>query len=146
LYALDLTEWPGSETLWSPGQGLAGRRGEKPPELPCEGFASPFGFWFTAAESWPKRGATLRVEVVDPGELDRAQPTGGGRSRGGAGACRRYRAQVELGAGRGRAAGSSSSSRLILEIDSDTARIGVDAAAWSSVAEPVLIVIAQFWR
>jgi hypothetical protein len=146
LYALDLTELPGSETLWKPRQGSAGRHATKLPELPCEGFASPLGFWFAAAESWPKSGAPLRVEIVDPGELKSAQHTGDGPLCESAGTCRRYRAQVVLGAGRGRAVSSSSSRRLILEIDSNTARIGVDADAWSSVAEPVLIVIAQFWR
>jgi hypothetical protein len=51
-----------------------------------------------------------------------------------------------MAAGPGRAAESSSSGPLILEIDSRTARIGVEAGAWSSGTEAVLIVVAQFWR
>jgi hypothetical protein len=35
---------------------------------------------------------------------------------------------------------------MILEIDSNVARIGVDAATWASVNETVLFAVAQFWR
>jgi hypothetical protein len=148
LHALDLTELPGTDALWRPQPGLHRQRLKPPPELPCDGFASPLGYWFAAAGSWATGLAPLRVEILDLAELDAGNRAVATEVMDGAAPKGGCRVQLDLPAGRGRSNEPSLPCRLALEIDAGTAhaRVGVDAGAWSSISEPVLLVIAQFWR
>jgi hypothetical protein len=150
LYALDLTALPGSDPLWRALRGSASslRRAEKPRDLPGDGFASPLGYWFTDAASWTMGGSPLRVEVVDSREMDGASHAiGDGQPPTDAAAGHRTRVRLELAAGGAPLTGSSSGAcPLIIEIDARTARVGVNTETWPSVREPVLLVIAQYWR
>jgi len=143
LYALDLTEIQGADNIWRPRRS-AGHPADNRLSLPHDGFASPLGFWFAAAESWGTVVTPLRVEVFDPSEQDALDYSSEARLRSLAVACHSYRARLRLKAKQAQSAGSSTS--LFLEIDPSTARIGIAPDSWSSVSETVLIVIAQFWR
>ena len=56
-----------------------------------------------------------------------------------------FAARLKAAAGRARDP-AKSHLPFVLEIDSNVARIGVDAVTWASVSETVLFAIAQFWR
>jgi hypothetical protein len=148
LYALDLTELPGAAALWRPRQRSVPPGAEAEGLLPRDGFASPMGFWFAPAGSWAPGVAPLRVEVMGADELARGNPHGEAQGQDSADLARIHRARLELPARRGRGTGAPSSApgSLNLEIDARTARVGVDASTWPSVASAVLLVIAQYWR
>jgi hypothetical protein len=150
LYALDLTGRKGTDSLWrrTPGQSSPSHHsnalecGTTDPELPADGFASPFGFWFAAAPSWPPAAPRLRVEFVNPErpglQHDFAQERSASES------CRTVRARPKAPLGRVRAARATLP--LFLEVDANVARISVDADTWSAVGDTVLFAVAQYWR
>jgi hypothetical protein len=133
LYALDLTELPGTRS------GAEGR-----PALPADGFRSPLGYWFAPAESWgtsrPARSVeVVEAEVLEP-EFPRAEKSGASE----AARSSVYRARLDIPARHFRREGSSTS--LTLEVDAQTARVAVEAGAWSSLSGPILLAVAQCWR
>ena len=58
LHALDLTTRSAESRLWRAEKHAhfrdapAALPAETAPDLPADGFASPFGYWFAAAPSW----------------------------------------------------------------------------------------------
>ncbi len=152
LYALDLTETTGPDSCWRRHQRPAAQRAFAPgrtarhPELPRDGFSSPLGFWFAAAESWTTDVPRLRVEFRELDELGRANPNREGPPRAGGATSRTARARLKPPPPGGRARAGKASLPLTLVIDQDTATVELDPESWESVGESVLLVVAQFWR
>jgi hypothetical protein len=150
LYALDLTARKGTDFIWrrsrSPsGLGAAALDyGVTDPELPSDGFASPFGFWFAPAPSWKFAAPNFRVEFVALDDLERARRRRDEPQSPGSSPSRTVRAHLKDPLARARP--GQSARPLVLEINSTVARISVDVDTWSRVGETVLFAIAQFWR
>jgi hypothetical protein len=87
---------------------------------------------------------SLRVEFVAADRLSRTDPRREGRSRSRAANGRAVRVQQNAPARRVRS--KAWALPVDLEIDSNVARVGVDAATWPSASDAVLLVVAQFWR
>ncbi len=150
LYALDLTARDEMDSVWRKSQIPSGRRtgisadSTIHPDLPGDGFASPFGFWFAPAPSWKipalttasslsrsKRSIRSSEDATSPGRLQ--------SSTGGA-----VRARKRASEGRSRSGRSSLPLRI--EIDANDARVSVDVDTWIIVGETVLFAVAQYWR
>jgi hypothetical protein len=149
LYALDLTGPDEKHSAWRTSRGPSGHRnrdsafGKIPPDLPSDGFASPFGFWFAPAPSWQTPPPRFRVEFVAIDDTHSPR--------------QRHAETIEQASSTGRAVGArrrapagrssrQSSLPLDLEIDSNIARISVDVDTWLRVGETVLFAVAQYWR
>jgi hypothetical protein len=151
LHALDLTKVPASDSQWR-RRAAAGERVSAPPqsgdalELPSGGIHSPLGYWFAAAQSWKADAPRLKIEFCPAGEKDYGASTRDCRSRDGASSCRTVRARVKSATTSGQARARRSTFPLTIEINHETARVGVDADTWESVQAPVLLAVAQFWR
>jgi hypothetical protein len=150
LYALDLTARKETDSVWRRSQIRSGHRtpdsapGTSHPDLPIDGFASTFGFWFAPAPSWKIAAPDRRVEFVTLEETDGLTP----RRDDPPTRTSTTRRAVRPGQS-GSAAGSRpgrSGPPLRLEIDANVARIRVDADTWSRVGEIVLFAVAQYWR
>jgi hypothetical protein len=152
LYALDMTETPGTDSCWRKRQspvvqrGSASERTPRDPELSQGGFRSPLGFWFAGADSWTTEVPRLRVEFRELDELGQANPSRESRSREGSSRCRTARAHLKAAVPAGRARARRASFPLTLEINQELATVEVDTGTWESVREAVLLVVAQFWR
>jgi hypothetical protein len=86
----------------------------------------------------------LRIEVFDLKEQDGAELFGAGESYDRGTVSHAYQARLKLAARADHPSGTSSP--LVLHINPTTARIGVESGAWLTISEPVLDVVAQFWR
>ncbi len=151
LYALDLTDTPDTERLWRKQPGSLLKRAPaldsstNLPELPPSGFASPLGFWFAAADSWTNGTPRFRVELFDPDERGRTNPGDDPLPRDGLSERRTIRVRLRAPAGRARD-NTKPTLTIVLEIDSNAARVDVDADTWSNVGGTVLFAVAQYWR
>jgi hypothetical protein len=150
LHALDLTESPGASSLWRRRRDSHGEPARALPttasdlDLPVQGFPSPFGFWFAEGPSWTTAPPRLTVEFFEVVDPERANRTQHGPIRESPSSFRTIRARPKALAGRAR--DRKSTLPLMIEVDSDLARIRVDAATWATVGETVLFVVAQYWR
>ena len=150
LYALDLTARNGLDSTWRRSQSPSGQGtralgyGMTDPDLPTDGFASPFGYWFAPAPSWKFVTSNLRVEFVSLDELERSKRLRDEPHTPGSSATSTVRAHLKDPVNRPHS--SQSIRPLVLEINSSVARICVDVDTWSRVGETVLFAIAQYWR
>ena len=150
LYALDLTARNEMDSVWRKSQISSGRRtgisadSTIHPDLPGDGFASPFGFWFAPAPSWNVPAPDHRVEFValqeiGPLKRGRDEPRALQSSTG-----RAVRARKRASEGRSRSGRAGLPLRI--EIDANVARVSVDVDTWIIVGETVLFAVAQYWR
>ncbi len=149
LYALDLTARNEMDSVWRKSQIPSGRRtrisfATTHPDLPGDGFASPFGFWFAPAPSWKIPAPAHRVEFVTLEESDRLkrrrdEPTAHPVEH-------RRNSSCAKRASEGRSRSGRSSLPLRIEIDANVARVSVDVETWIIVGETVLFAVAQYWR
>jgi hypothetical protein len=150
LYALDLTGRPETDFLWRRTRAGLGPDAilhvpaARALDLPPDGFASPFGFWFAAAPSWNASLPQLRIEFAAPDDLERPDRRPEDPLERAATAGHAVRARLKPPGGRTRTARTTRS--FSLEIDSSVARIKVDDQTWSSVGDTVLFAVAQYWR
>jgi hypothetical protein len=133
LRALDLTGEPQLRHVWQP-DGRTGALGGATFDLPPDGFASPMGYWFHHTERSADVGGA-RLIVRDRAEL-KAAPNGQRRQHRGA----RPSQTVSL------EAPNRVDGRLQLTIGPRVAEVYTSASAWAALAEPVLLVVAQYFR
>jgi hypothetical protein len=134
LFALDLTGLPASRGLWAAtGDGDATDTAALPPE----GFASPMGFWFyrghaAGLSADASRRITISEKPITGGmEEPSARPSGRlGRAR----RCVTWKAL------------HTKDGEVSLTIGPMRAQVVAGHAAWEAIAEPVLLVIGQWWR
>jgi hypothetical protein len=151
LYALDITQTRGACLPWRRQRSAGGRESAPEPAVrnwdqPLGGFTSPLGYCFAPAESWTSELPRLRVDFCDHAEPSRMIASHEDRAYAEASPCRMVRTRLRLPARAGRGRTRQALLPLTLEINPEMARIGVDAETWESVREPVLLVVAQFWR
>ncbi len=150
LFALDLTGPNETHSAWRASRGPSGHHnrdyasGKIHPDLPGDGFASPFGFWFAPAPSWKTPPPHFRVEFVAIEDIDALQQRRDETLEQASSTGRTAQARRRAPAGRNRS--RHSSLPLYLEIDSNIARISVDVDTWLRVGETVLFAVAQYWR
>jgi len=102
------------------------------------------GFYFAEAPHWSNGSPPFRIEFFERDELRRQTRLRDEPLADGTPAFRTAHARLKLPNGRARS--GRSTLPLILEIDANVARIGVDSATWASVGETVLYAVAQHWR
>jgi hypothetical protein len=150
LHAFDLTELPGTDSLWRRRHDPHGEPAPVHaglaiiPGRPASGFSSPLGFWFADATSWTTGPPRLRVEFLELDDRSLAKLIQVGLPRKDPPGCRTARARLKAPAVQGPA--RRRALPLTIEIDSNVARIGVDAQTWASVGQTVLLAVALHWR
>jgi hypothetical protein len=150
LHALDLTGSPRAEPLWRRRHDSIGEQASAHSatandlDLPVQGFASPFGFWFAEGPLWKAGAPRLTVEFFELDDRKNSNHSPHAPKGAVASTCRKAKARLRTSAGRAR--DRTREMPLTLEIDSNVARIGVDSGTWSSVRETVLFAVAQYWR
>jgi hypothetical protein len=136
LTAIDLLPEPRWREFWfseeTPGPG-----GEVRDELPAEGFASPWGYWFCPSGSLDGADGAFEVSVHEPSEFEplRRVVEQGSPIRAGD----RMAQEVSLN-GRGNRA----SLRILMK--PDRAYVFADTKTWENLREPALLVVAQYAR
>ncbi len=134
LHGLDLTRnprWRGE--LWP--DGMPGMLGEESTHLSADGFASPMGFRFCVPASPDEPGNALRVTVHD-----RSDRSAIARARS------RRRTRSTLVRTVSVPAPNPRHGELTLVIGTEGADVFASEAAWEALAEPVLLIIAQYAR
>jgi hypothetical protein len=144
LYALDLLKPPAAEPLRTMAQTPLAKGTNRQPAFPVDDFISPQGFRFAVTPSEPTRAIPLRVEIFSPDES--ARPAGDGAPSRADGTVTRRMSRATLKLAKTEDRPTAARSLLALEIDATTARVEVDAEVWPSIAETVLLLVAQCWR
>jgi hypothetical protein len=146
VQAIDLWPDPAHRPLWKSerggGDAAAGARPVRPPGAgPCEGYASPMGYWLTPpALPTPLSPGGLTITFHAPGEDAGPVPAALGRSPHGPHACARPVQTVRV------KSPSAGDGDITLTIGPGGARVTATPAAWKALAEPVLLAACQYWR
>jgi hypothetical protein len=149
LHALDLTQSVAMDSLWRRTKDPRvepSREGKGPGSfgLPANGFSSPMGFWFAEAPSWTTDPPPLRVEFFEIADPEQSTRPDDEPARLSSPACRTVRRPKKAPPARARS--RELPLPLVIEIDSNVARIGVDPDTWADLRETVLFAVAQYWR
>ena len=102
------------------------------------------GFWFAESPSWTTDPPPLRVEFFEIADLEKTIRHVDEPARLSSFACRTIRRPKKTAPPRARS--RELPLPLLLEIDSNVARIGVDPDTWADLGETVLFAVAQYWR
>ncbi len=138
IQAIDLWGNPAYRVLWR-SRTRSDPEGGGSHGLPSAGYGSPMGYWLSAAGDPPVAGqGGLTIVFAAPGDeslpppASLAQAPDGTRSR-----------PLQTVRIKNPTAGEGD---VMLTIGAGGARVVATPAAWKTLAEPVLLAVAQYWR